>query len=408
MKRLPALTLAFALAALSAAFPPDRAPRGVPPAQAQEDSLERTQRARMEEIQRQAREKREAATKLKTKERQALGQLRRTERELSLTRRRLRDLSRKRQNLDIQLQVTHSNLSRNLAQLSDQKARLRRRLRVMYEFGPAREIEFLLSSQSFAQILTRWDYLMMVAEHDRQLLEDVERRKEVVETLEQRLEGHRQQVERTAHQTTAENTRLARQRSQRESAVHDIQTQRQAYEAAAAELERTARSIQRLLAQLEARRRAEQQRARAEGRPITPYTGDFSRARGALDWPVRGDVVGRFGIETNPRFPDVKVPNNGIDIATPIGTAVHAVAKGKVDYVNDDFASYGQVVIVNHGDGYYTLYAHLSDIGVSVGQEVTPGQLIGRSGDTGSLKGPVLHFEVRRGGSALNPEDWLR
>ena len=61
-----------------------------------------------------------------------------------------------------------------------------------------------------------------------------------------------------------------------------------------------------------------------------------------------------------------------------------------------------------YGDSYYTLYAHLSEIAVAVGQDVTAGQTIGRSGDTGSLKGAVLHFEVRRGGTALNPEDWLR
>ena len=66
------------------------------------------------------------------------------------------------------------------------------------------------------------------------------------------------------------------------------------------------------------------------------------------------------------------------------------------------------VLILNHGDSYYTLYGHLSDIAVKVGQEVAAGAVIGRSGDTGSLKGAVLHFEVRRGGTALNPQDWLR
>ncbi|TMQ69518.1 MAG: M23 family metallopeptidase [Candidatus Eisenbacteria bacterium] len=79
-----------------------------------------------------------------------------------------------------------------------------------------------------------------------------------------------------------------------------------------------------------------------------------------------------------------------------------------MDYVSNDFGTYGQMIIVNHGDSYYTLYGHLSDIAVSVGQEVTAGQVIARSGDTGSLKGPILHFEVRRGAAALNPQDWLR
>jgi murein DD-endopeptidase MepM/ murein hydrolase activator NlpD len=117
--------------------------------------------------------------------------------------------------------------------------------------------------------------------------------------------------------------------------------------------------------------------------------------------------VGNFGPETHPRF-NTTINNTGIDIAAPIGTPVHAVAKGKVAYTNEDYASYGEIVILNHGDGYYTLYGHLSEIGVSVGQEITAGQTIGRSGDTGSIKGAILHFEVRRGSNALDPRSWLK
>jgi murein DD-endopeptidase MepM/ murein hydrolase activator NlpD len=187
--------------------------------------------------------------------------------------------------------------------------------------------------------------------------------------------------------------------------VQSIQTQRQAYEAAAAELERTARSIQRLITQLEQKRRREESEDIAKGR--VPYSGDFAKGMGALEWPVRGQVVGHFGPETHPRF-GTTIQNNGIDIKADIGTPVRSVAKGRVEYTSDNYASFGPIVILNHGDGYFTLYAHLSEILVSVGQEITPGQIIGRAGDTGSLKGPILHFEVRKGGTALNPEDWLQ
>lgn len=383
------------------------------PAPAQQDSLEAAKRAELEDIQRQVREKRAAATRLKGQESQALGQLRRTERELNLTRKRLQGLRRRRQSLDLQLEVTRVDLQRNVQALAGQRDKLHRRLRSMYKFGPARELEFLLSTQSFAQLLTRWDFLLMVAEQDRQLLEGVRDRKDLVETLERRLEGHLTQVERTARQTSSENQRLASQRSTRQSTVREIQTQRQAYEAAAAELERTAKAIQRLLAQLERRRREDAERARAEGRPVTPYGGDFAKGQGALDWPARGPLVGRFGPEKHPRF-NVVTPNNGIDIDVPIGTPVRAVAKGRVEYTADDYGTYGQMIIINHGvgdsggDSYYTIYGHLSEIAVAMGQEIGAGQAIGRSGDTGSLKGAVLHFEVRRGAQALDPEAWLQ
>jgi len=122
---------------------------------------------------------------------------------------------------------------------------------------------------------------------------------------------------------------------------------------------------------------------------------------------VRGQLVGNFGPEKHPRFGTV-INNNGIDIAADIGTPVRSVAKGRVEYTSDDYASYGPIVIIDHGDGYRTLYAHLSEINVAVGQEIASGAVIGRVGEAGSLKGPVLHFEVRKGGAALDPAGWLK
>jgi len=371
-----------------------------------QDSLEAKQRE-LEALQRQARENREAARKLAGKESQALGQLKQTDRALRNTRGRLASLGRRRKNLGVQLEQTRGSLQTSIQSLGNAQQRLAQRLRSIYKFGPARELEVLLSQQSFAQLLARWDFLLMVAEQDRQLVEDVRERKEEVETLQTRLQGHLTQIERTTRQTTAENQRLARLRDQRADQVTSIQTQRQNYEAAAAELERSARALQRLLTQLEQKRKSREAQRRAEGQQPQPYSGDFARGQGSLDWPVRGELVGRFGPETHPRF-GTTINNNGIDISAALGTPVRSVAAGTVEYTSDDFASYGPIVIINHGDGYRTLYAHLSDILVTTGQTITAGQVVGRVGDTGSLKGPILHFEVRQGDSALNPEQWLR
>jgi len=373
----------------------------LPVAARAQDSLEISKQRELEETRRQARESRAMAQQLKGKETQALGQLHRTDRELSLTRNRLRNLLRRRQNLGQQLELTRSDLQMSIHSLTGARERLRHRLRSIYKVGPARDLEVLLSQQSFAQLLARWDFLLMVAEQDRQLMEEVRDRKVQVEQLESRLAGHLTQIERTTRLTTGENKRLNKLRIQRATQVQSIQTQRQAYEAAAAELERSARALQSLLVRLEQKRRNETSRGAPE-----PYSGDFARGQGSLDWPVRGTLVGRFGPETHPRF-GTTINNNGVDIAATIGTPVRAVAKARVEYTSEDYASYGPIVILNHGDGYFTLYAHLSEILVTVGQEIPAGQIIGRVGDTGSLKGPELHFEVRKGGTALNPEDWL-
>jgi len=412
MKRLAAALLAT-LAALG--------PLVARPAPAPADSLEvarqqereqaelETQKRReLEDIRRQAAESRAAAGRLRGQENKVLAQLRRVEGNLAMTRKRLRALEERGHLLDRQLASTRATLDQSIQSLGEQRERFAHRLRSLYKFGAAGELEFLLSTASFAQLLTRWDFLVRVAEQDRRMLEDIQTRKEEVQGTTQELENNLAKLRENARLTETQNRRLAALRQQRSASVAQIRTQREAYEAAAQELERTASSLQRLLADLERRRKAEAERAIAQGRIPQPYTGDFGRGRGQIEWPVHGPVIGHFGPEHHPRFGTTTL-NNGVDIQADTGTPVQAAGRGRVDYSSEDYGSFGAIVVLNHGDGYYTLYGHLSEIAVAQGQEVEAGQIVGRVGDSGtSLKGTVLHFEIRKGAQALNPEDWLK
>lgn len=390
------------------------------PAHAQVDSLEVTKREErnqsqletdkrkeLEDIRRQAAESRAAASRLRGQENKVIEQLRRIEGNLGATRRRLRNLQERRRTLDRQLASAQVTLDQSIASLGDQRAKLARRLRNLYKTEAGQELEFLLSTRSFAQLLARWDFLVRVAEQDRRLLVGIQAKKEEVQEHKQEIETNLTQIQRNARQTEGQNRRLAALRKQQNASVNEIRTQREAYEAAAAELERTARSLQSLLASLEKKRRAESERGIAQGRNPQPYAGDFARGRGQIDWPVRGPVVGHFGPEKHPRFGTTTL-NNGIDIQAPVGTSVTAAGRGRVDYTSEDYGTFGAIIVLNHGDGFYTLYGHLSEIDVTVGQEVEAGKQIARSGDSGSLKGPILHFEVRKGGTPLDPEQWLK
>ena len=376
-------------------------------ARAQQDSLEAQKRRELEALSQQAKEKRAQAGALKGQETRALGELKRTERELTATRKRLKTLGARRARIDDQLELTRANLERSVATLTSKRQQLAHRLRHIYMEGPARDLEFLVSTKSFAGLMMRWDFLQMVAEQDRLLLESVETERDKVEANKKRLESNLQEVSANAQMTTKQSTKLANLRESRANTVEEIQSKREEYEAAAAELERGARALQALLARLERERKSEEDRARSEGRNPQPYSGDFARGRGQLDWPVRGNVIGHFGLETHPRF-GTQVRNDGIDIDVPVGTAVHAVAKGRVDAADEDYEGVGGLIVLNHGDGYYTIYSHLSEIDVTSGSEVQSGAVIGKSGEEGSLKGPVLHFEVRKGAAALDPAGWLR
>ena len=128
--------------------------------------------------------------------------------------------------------------------------------------------------------------------------------------------------------------------------------------------------------------------------------------RGRLPWPTDGRIAAPFGAQVHPRF-GTRTFRNGVDIEAPDGKAVQAVLAGQVIYTGW-FKGYGNLIIIDHGQELYTLYAHVLDIEVREGEEVRQGQRIGTVGDTGTLAGPRLYFEVRYQGRPQDPEQWLR
>lgn len=123
-------------------------------------------------------------------------------------------------------------------------------------------------------------------------------------------------------------------------------------------------------------------------------------------WPVEGRLMSYFGRREDPLSGEGSI-HTGIDISANPGTPVHVTADGIV--IHAEWAgSYGQLVVVEHGGGYQTYYAHLSKIRVAVGQGVRRGETVGASGTTGRVTGPHLHYEVRRGGTAINPKNYMR
>ena len=129
--------------------------------------------------------------------------------------------------------------------------------------------------------------------------------------------------------------------------------------------------------------------------------------KGALAWPVSGRIITPFGPQKHPRFNTITT-NNGIEIAPKrAGASVLAVHAGRVVYA-DAFEGYGNLIIVDHGLTYYTLYGHCSEFQVAKGDPVRAGQTIALTGDSGSLKGECLYFEIRYKTKALDPLKWLK
>ena len=401
--RLAVLAAAIFLIASTAlaqapAAPPDTTRA---PARSGADAEIETQRRELESLKSQLDERRKQGQALKGREKNVLVQLRESEKNLQLTVRYLNALEKRRRVVASSLGDATTELVRTAAQLETDRRRLAWRLREIYKRGRSADLEYLLSARSFGDLVTRTYYLARIAQEDRGQVLLTQARRGQVQDTKTRLESRKRELDRLKAETDRERISLNLIRTERRNLLKKIRSDSKTNEQAAQELERASKRIQTLIGELEKRRLA----GGAPGQAPLLY-GDFGRNRGRLPWPVNGRVARGFGSQVNPRF-GTKTFNSGVDIAASFGTPIAAVAKGRVEYVNW-LEGYGKCAIINHGGGFYTLYANASEILVTVGRDVAAGETIGKVGDTGSTMGTALHFEIRKGREPLNPLDWFR
>jgi len=180
----------------------------------------------------------------------------------------------------------------------------------------------------------------------------------------------------------------------KEEILKEIREQKQLSRAAIASLEQAARGLRK--------------RLDAMGLSGSPALDDtsFARQKGRLPVPVAGKIISSFGRNRKGNY-NAFTFQSGIDIKVARGEPVRSVFKGEVMFA-DWLKGYGNLMIVNHGDNYYTLYAHVEEMFKKKGETVGTGEVIGTAGDTGSIKGMCLHFEVRHHGKPVNPMTWLK
>lgn len=265
------------------------------------------------------------------------------------------------------------------------------RLAARYRLDRSGAARFLATSASAAQFVRRKRMLDRLVAQDLGALREANGRAAVLAAL--RAERDRDRALAADRATVAlQKTAEARGRRRALSRLHRRILDEQALHArSVAELER---AHARLTALIDKARQGAFQ-----GRSV------IAAMRGRLPWPASGAVEVGFGKVVNPKFQTVTF-HKGLDLRAPEGAAVVAVAPGKVVHAGW-FRGYGNLVILDHGDGYHSLAAHLSRIARATGDEVAALDLIGEVGETGSLKGPHLYFEIRHRGKPVDPSDWL-
>jgi septal ring factor EnvC (AmiA/AmiB activator) len=364
-------------------------------AQTEGDDVDAKQ-AELERIRREIEAHRAQSKKLGSQEKQVLKKLSGIDKDIDLSRRYLKKLDEQEDNIDGQIGELRVMIGGREIVLTQQEEALGARLRQMYKRDPKYTWEIFLGAESIDDAITRYQFMKLIAAQDADLIGEFRESKRALEIEQVRLAESLQEVSELRESRANETAQLERSKRQRQTVLAGIRSEKSKHAKAIEDLEAAQAELQALIDDIIRRGTANKD---------LPPSGEFAAMKGRLLWPVVGKITRGFGKHTHPKYGTVTM-NNGIDIQAPAGAPIVAVATGVVEFV-DWIDAFGKCVILNHGGGYYTLYAHVASTNVSQGQKVGRGQAIAEVGDTGSLEGYVCHFEVRMGRRALNPTEWL-
>jgi septal ring factor EnvC (AmiA/AmiB activator) len=301
-----------------------------------------------------------------------------------------------------EVQTTTTDLENSEREAAIKRAVLQRRLSEIYKRGPLYSAEVLFSAQSVGQLVARYKYLHLLALRDKGLVRRLEELHDKIETQHIQLVRLQNSVAENRTQKEQEAARLADLERQQARNLARVQEDAKRTKARLAELEKSEARMNNMIAAFEAeRRRATSRAGAATLAPSSIRTTDIGR----LDWPVNGAFLYRFGRFVNPNNTTTRW--NGIGISAAVGTTVKSVSSGTVAYAGP-MGTYGNTVILEHGGGDYSVYGSLDRIAVRKGVKVIKGQTLGTVGVSDPALGPHLHFEIRRGGPAVDPAEWLR
>ena len=317
------------------------------------------------------------------------------------------------QALDVQLSTitravdsTSSRVTRAEQELSHKKVSLHERLVAIYKRGPLYSTEAMLSARTFGELIARYKYLHLLAVHDRALVSRVEDLRNQVARDHANLVALQSTLADSRSDKVKEENRLLALEHEREASLANTRQQIKQTSDRLERLRQTELQLTNAIASLDADRRRMESARPTTARPgSTIHTSDYGR----LDWPVTGPLIYTFGkVQT---ASNTTIRWDGIGIRAQVGTAVHAVAPGRVVSVGQ-LGTYGLTIIVDHGGGDYSIYGSLSRTDVRPQQTVNKGDVIGTAGISDPDIPPHLHFEIRHGTDgrpvAIDPAKWLK
>ena len=321
-------------------------------------------------------------------------QLRDTEKSVGAAQAALEDLQQQRQAGAARREQLEAQKRQREASLAGNRSALAGQMRAAYLIGRREPLKLLLNQEDPARAGRMFVYYSYFGRARAAQIQAIEADLQRIGQLDGELQAQDAKLASLATDQQAQVTALEQARSHRMQVLASISAQTQTRAERLARLRQQQGDLESLLAQL--------QRAAASLPPEDLGHSPFARLRGRLPRPVAGSIIERYG---EVRAGGLKW--QGDLFATQRNAPVHAVSQGRVVYA-DWLAGLGLLIIVDHGDGYMSLYGHNARLYESVGQHVTAGQVIAQAGDSGGSARPELYFEIRKQGKPLDPRLWLR
>lgn len=293
-----------------------------------------------------------------------------------------------------QRKISESTKSIALAenQLVQQKQMLAKRLRAIFKEGNMFPVKVLFSAEDFNDLIQRIKYMELVTAYDSSLFEKYDERLKQLEEGKRALLDARTKLTKLEQNTLEKKNAIKKEKSEKSAFLNKLKKEKDLGIKLKNELLEASSNLNNLIFKLEVKL--------GKGQGL-----NFADKKGWLALPVNGKFINKFGKKRDKQY-DSYIVYNGVDIKVAKGTPVRSIFSGKVLYANE-LEGYGNLVIIGHGKDYHSLYGHLDEIITKVGRTVQPSQIIGRSGDTGSLVGETLYFELRHKGKPIEPTRWF-
>ncbi len=363
-------------------------------------------RRALEQIKNEIQSLKKEITKAEIKSSSTLDQIRIIERELVL-------LNQSRLLLIKEATLLRQRIDENHGQLQERKTKLQqirdnyaRQAIYNYKHGKLKDLEILMTASSFNQLMVRYKYMQIITTQEKIQVRTISDQIIRINQLEETLTSDLRQLNLTLKEKEEQQKKYLVKKDEKRNLITRLKWTSTNLQQRLREAQQEYEKLQSIIATLEKQRNVREREGISGSDYAKLNPRNFATNKGKFPWPVKGKILHAYGRQRDFKLNTI-VNNTGIDIQAKTGMEVRTIYTGIVSMITY-LSGYGNTIIIDHGDGYYTVYSHLDEIYVEKERLVETGSVIASVGDSGSLEGSMLHFAVFVNQQTENPESWLK